>query len=538
MLKNFLNQQSKSITGAAILIASAALISRIIGLLRDRIFAHYFGAGPVMDAYYAAFKIPDLIYNLLIVGALSAGFIPIFTKLLTSKNKNAAWRLTNNVLNIIALALIILVALGIIYMPHLMPYLAPGFNDSTMQLAINFARITFISTFLLSLSMVMGTILQSLRSFLLFSIAPIFYNVGIIFGVIVLVPIFGTIGLAWGVVLGAAIHFFIQTYGAYKQGYRWKWYFNLADKETKLVGKLMIPRTLGLAINQINVVVITILASLLPIGSVAVYNYAHNLQGVSLGIIGIPFALAVFPVLSSAAAKNNMDKFVKHLSATIRQIIFLIVPISIIILLLRAQIVRVVLGSGAFGWAATINTADALALFSLSLFAQSLIPLLARAFYALENTKTPFIICLISELVAIIAALILMKPLGVAGLALATSVGAILNFVLLAISIRYTTKHLEEEKILSSFYRISIAGIAMAITVQLFKYPLAKIFNQEYLIGILMHGLLAGLFGLAVYGFICYLLKLPEFLQFWGSFKRRWLRLKGITIEEGIELKN
>lgn len=538
MLSRFLNGQSKSVTGAAILISSATLLSRLVGLGRERIFAHYYGASQVMDAYYAAFKLPDLVYNLLIVGAISAGFIPAFTKLLNNTNKQAAWRLANNILNILGLAVLILTILGIIFMPSLIPYLAPGFNQTTQQLAINFGRIMFISMFILSLSMVMGTILQSLRTFFIFSIAPIFYNLGIIFGVIVLVPYLGVNGLAWGVVLGAMIHFGLQTYGAYAHGYRWQWIFDWRDKETWLVAKLMVPRTMGLAINQINVVIITILASLLPVGSVAVYNYANNLQGVPTGIIGLPFALAVFPVLAAAVAKNDLTEFITNLAATIRQILFLIIPVSLIFLLLRAQIVRVVLGSGAFDWAATINTADALALFSLSLFAQALIPLLGRAFYALANTKTPFVIGLISELIAIIAALIFMKKLGVAGLALACSIGAIINLILLTIYLRNLTKSLEGEKIFASAWRISLAAMAMALIIQLAKYPLAQLFNQDYFFGILMQGLIAGLLGLAVYGVICYTLKLPEFMQFKNSFARRWLRLRGIKVEESIELKN
>ncbi len=532
MINKFLNGQSKSITGAAILISGAALISRIVGLLRERIFAHYYGTTAIMDAYYAAFKMPDLVYNLLIVGAISAGFIPAFTKLM--QHRKAAWRMANNIVNILGISVIIFTILGIIFMPSIMPYLAPGFNADTQAMAISFGRIMFISMFILSISMIMGTILQSLRSFLLFALAPIFYNLGIIAGVIGLVPYLGINGIAWGVVLGALMHFAVQTYGAYNHGYRWRWIFDIHDPETRLIGKLMIPRTLGLAINQINLVVVTILASLLPVGSVAVYNYANNLQGVPMGIIGIPFALAVFPVLSRAAADKNMDDFINHLSRTIRQILFLIIPVSVIFLLLRAQIVRIVLGSGAFGWIATVNTTNTLAFFSLGLFAQSLIPLLGRAFFALENTKTPFVIGVISELVAIIAALIFMQKIGVAGLALAFSIGAILNVILLAINLRSITKTLHEGLIFASFWRICIASLAMAVVIQLMKYPIAKIFDQQYFLGIFMQGTIAALTGLAVYAGICYFLKLPEFLQFYGSFKRRWLRWRGLELKEGI----
>lgn len=535
MLKIF-NGQSKSITGAAIIISGATLVSRLMGLARDRIFTHYFGAGPVMDAYYAAFKIPDLIYNLLIIGALSAGFIPTFTKLFNQgEDKTPAWKLANNILNITALSLLLVSFFGIVFAPTLAPLIAPGFSDSSKELVTTLTRIMFGSTILLGLSMVIGGILQSLRTFFLYSLAPIFYNLGIIIGATVLVPMIGISGLAWGVVLGAFMHLSLQTYSAYTNGYRWHWYFNLKDSNAKLVGKLMIPRTLGLAISQLNLVIITVLASLLPVGSVAIFNYANNLQAVPIGIIGIPFALAVFPVLATAASKNDMNEFVKNLSSTIRQVLFLIIPCALIILLLRAQTVRVVYGTGKFSWTDTINTADTLAFFALSLFAQALIPLLARAFYALSNTKTPFVIGIISELTSIIAALLLMKPLGVAGLALAFSIGSITNLTILMFYLKKTIQIIDGEKILSSLYRILIAAIPMALTIQYAKKPLAAIFNQDYFVGILGQGLTASLAGIAIYLIICYLLKVPELLQIKNTLSTRFFRPKQIKMEESIE---
>lgn len=488
-----------------------------------------------MDAYYAAFKIPDLIYNLLIVGALSAGFIPAFTKLFgANPDKSSAWKLANNVFNIMAVALLALSGLGMIFASVLAPLIAPGFDTDSRQLVINFSRTMFGSTILLGLSMVIGGVLQSLRAFFMYSLAPIFYNIGIIIGAVLLTPVLGITGLAWGVVLGALMHLGLQAYSAYANGYRWQWRFNLKDNETRTIGKLTIPRALGLAISQLNLIIITVLASWLPAGSVAVFNFASNLQAVPIGIIGIPFALAVFPVLSVAASQNNSEEFIKNLSATIRQILFLIIPLSIIFMLLRAQIVRVVLGTGKFDWADTINTADTLALFSLSLFAQALIPVIARAFYALANTKTPFVAGVISELFGIIAALILMKPLGVAGLALAFSIGAILNFLILTIALRSRLARIDGEKILSTLFRVILAAIPMALVVQFAKYPLAKIFDQTKFFGILGQGAIAGLAGMAIYLAICYLLKTPELTQLKNSLTRRWLQTKNLPATESI----
>ncbi len=529
MLQKVFHSTSQSIAGAAIIISVAGLLSRAVGIARDHIFAHYYSTGPVIDAYFAAFKIPDLIYNLLVVGALTAGFIPGFTKLWEKNaDKRSAWKLANNIINLLALAMLVLAGLGILFAPTAASIIAPGFSGERQELVISFTRIIFVSPILLSISMVMGGILQSLRRFVLYSLAPIFYNLGIIVGAIVLVPLFGINGLAYGVVLGAFLHCSLQIYGAYQAGYRWAPLANWRDPDARRVGALMIPRTIGLAIGQLNIVAITMLASFLPLGSVAVFNYANNLQSVPLGLIGIPFALAVFPILSSAVAQKDLALFRVRLMETLRQILFLIIPFTLIMLLLRAQIVRVILGSGQFDWTATIATADTLAFFALSLFAQALIPLLARGFYAFADTVTPLIIAIISELSTIIAALLLIKPLGVAGLALACSIGAFLNLVGLYLCLRQKIKPLPEVALLQMIFRLSAAGLAMALTVQFIKYPLATVLNLDYFWGILLQGLISGSLGILVYLSICWLLKIEEMMALGAALKTRWLKIHNL----------
>lgn len=534
MLRRLLSSESKSVTGAAILIGISTLVSRLIGIVRDRTFAHLFGAGQVMDAYYAAFRIPDLIYNLLIAGALTAGFIPIFTKLFhESDDKSKAWRLASNVISIVGVALAGLASLGILGAPYLMRVIAPGFSGDQLLLVTKFTRIMMLSPLILGVSMVLGGILQSLRQFLLYSIAPIFYNLGIIFGALVLRRWIGLSGLAWGVVLGALLHLLIQSIGACHNNFRWRWYFDLKDPDTRLIGILMLPRTFGLAVSQFNTVIVTLLASFLPVGSITIFNYANNLQDVPNGIIGISFAIAVFPLLSQFSARHEKENFGATVSSTMRQILFLIIPISVCFLLLRAQIVRVVLGTGAFDWDATIRTADTLAFFSMGLFAQSLIPLFARAFYALSNTKTPFVVGVISELLSIIGSLVLMRPLGVAGLALADVAAATFNLIVLVILLRKEVTSIIDDKLLPMLFKIVTAAVIMGTLIQILKYPLAKIFDQRYFYGILGQGVLAGLIGLLTYGIICRLLNVEEMIHFQASFKRRWLKFWNIS--EGID---
>jgi putative peptidoglycan lipid II flippase len=534
MFRRFINVETRSITGAAILLASTTLLSRFMGIVRDRTFAHLFGAGPIMDSYYAAFRIPDLVYNLLIVGALTAGFIPTFTRLFyQGENKTAAWKLADNIVSIVAISLIALASIGIIGTPVLVKIIAPGFVGEQLKLVTDFSRVMLISPLLLGISMVLGGILQSLRQFFLYSVAPIFYNLGIIIGATVLVNFLGPIGLAWGVVLGALLHLGIQIIGVIHNGYRWRWSWNLKDSNTRLIGRLMVPRTLGLAVNQVNTVIVTALASLLPLGSVAIFNYANNLQDVPAGIIGIPFAIAVFPVLSQLAAENDPKKFGQQIASSSRQILFLILPLAICFLILRAQIVRVVLGTGEFDWTATISTANALAFFSLGILARALIPLYARAFYALNNTKTPFFISIFSEIFCIALSILLMRPLGVSGLALANALAAIVNILLLITFLHRRNTAIIDQSFITLLIKISGAGLIMALIMQLAKYPLANLFDQHYFIGILSQGLIAGILGFLVYGLICWVFKVEEMANLQSSLHRRWLKLRNIG--EGID---
>lgn len=539
MIKKFLNYSSNSTTGAAIIIAAASLINKFVGLARDRMIAHNFGIGQVTDAYYAAFKIPDFVYNLLVVGALTAGFIPIFTRLYEKDStKKEAWLMANNILNILGIALLVLSALGMFFSDTAAKIVGPGLNLDSHILTAQFIRIIFLSPLILGISMVFGGILQSLRHFVAYALAPIFYNLGIIFGIVFLVPLVGVIGLPIGVVIGASFHCLLQILAAKNAGWKWQAFLNLKEKNTLQVGKLMIPRTLGLAVSNLNTIANTMLASLLPTGAIAAYSYADNLQWVPIGIIGIPFALAVFPVLAKCAAANDNQGFVNNLSTTARQILFLIVPLSVLLIILRAQIVRVVLGTGAFDWNATINTANALAFFSLGLFAQALNPLLVRAFYALENTKTPFVIGTIAAVINIIFSYLLMKPLGVAGLALGTSLGVVVNLILLSLALRKITKNLNEIELLTTTWKIALGALLMGLVVQGLKYSLAHWFGLQYFWGVLAQGFIAGMTGLIVYTLVCYRLKLPELMIVKESLTRRWLKIKNLPPETETELRN
>jgi len=523
VIKKIISSQSKSITGAAIVLAAASFISRLIGVLRDRIFAHTFGASDTLDIYYAAFRIPDFVYNLIIVGALSAGFIPVFMSLYV-KSKKKAWVLTNNILNILGLSLTLLCVLLFFATPYLMHYIVPGFSAEKLEKTIMLTRVMFLSPILLGISGIFSGVLQSLKSFFIYALTPIVYNLGIIIGVIFFVPYFGLPGLAWGVILGAFFHLLIQIPTLFHHGFSYKWSLNFSNTHVKKMGALMIPRTLTIGTTQLNFLVITIIASTLSRGSVTVFNFANNLQYFPIGLIGISFSLAAFPTLSKLYAEKKETEFIEHLVNVVKQILFFIIPLTLIFLLLRAQIVRVVLGSGAFDWNATIATANTLGFFALSLFAQCLIPLLMRAFYAMHNTWTPLSIAFIGSLVNIIASLLLKNEYGIAGLALAFSIAMIVQFILLWFSLRYKLKTLLEEEIIHGFYKISVAAIAMGITIQATKQTLSTLVDMNRFWGVLTQAGIATLLGVLVYGFICSLLRLREMRLFTASFQKRFLK--------------
>ncbi len=530
MIKKIFSGQINNITTAALLVALSSLISRFLGIFRDRILAGQFGAGDTLDIYYAAFRIPDLIFNLIVLGALSAGFIPIFTGLINDplekikgifageKNKEA-WRLANNILNIMMIGLAVLSLLGIIFAEPFIKLLTPGFIGEKRDLTVALTRIMFLSPIFLGISGVIGGALQSFKRFFTYSLAPIFYNVGIIIGALYFVPLWGVYGLAWGVVLGAGLHFLIQLPTAWHLGFKYKAIIDFKDKNARRIWRMMVPRTLALAISQINFVVITIIASTLAGGSLAIFNFANNLQSFPIGIFGISFATAVFPALSAFAF--NEKKLVENFSSALRQIFFFIIPSTVLLLTLRAQIIRVVLGSGQFDWEDTVLTIHTLGFFSLSLFAQASIPLLVRVFYARHNSKTPFYIGLAAAALNIILSLKLSQKMGVDGLALAFSIASVVNFIMLWIILRREIGDLDEVKILFSVVKFTIAALVSGIAIQGAKLVVWPFIDMTKTIGVFAQGAFAGLVGLAVYILIIRLFKSEELFAFWNGIKRR-----------------
>ena len=325
----------------------------MVGLVRDRVLTHLFGAGHTLDVYYAAFRIPDFIYNLLIVGALAAGFIPVFTALY-EKDKERAWEVTRSIITILGLSILGICGILWFLAPFIMPYLVPGFSLEKMNQTTILTRVLLLSPIILGLSGIAGSVLQSVKAFFFYSLSPILYNIGIILGAIFFVPMLGIAGLAWGVILGASLHLLIQLPLLFQLGFRYRPRLKLNDRPVRQILLAMIPRTLGLATTQINLVVVTILASTLPIGSITVFNLANNLQSFPIGLVGISFAIAAFPTLSSLAANKKPDELIETIGRTTPD--FSLSPRLWLFFSSYGRKLRSLFGSGEFDWTATITT--------------------------------------------------------------------------------------------------------------------------------------------------------------------------------------
>ena len=526
----FFQNPSRTITSAAVVIGATTTVSRILGLLRDRVLAGEFGASDTLDTYYAAFRLPDLIFNLIVVGALSAGFIPVFSAAYQgdrSVDRQHAWRLVNGTVNTLIVGIGLLAVVLLANAEPLTRMVTPGFSPAQIQQAASLTRIMLLSPLLLGVSAVLGGVLQSLKLFFAFSLAPIFYNVGIICGALFLVPWLGVAGLAWGVVLGALLHLVIQLPAVLAAGYRYRPQFGLRDPELREIFRLMGPRTLNLAVNQLNLLAITMVATLLPSGSLAVFTFANNLQSFPLGIFGISFAIAAFPALTELI--NRPKEFAMTLGVTARQILFLVLPAAVLLLLLRAQLVRVLLGSGRFDWEDTIATMDTLAVFTLSLFAQALLPLLIRAFYAHRDSLTPFLVSAGGAALNLALAIVLPRlwlpwstaPLGVVGLALAFTIATVVQFSFLWLLLRWRYGPLDEAVTGRTVLKIAAGMLAMAGVVQAFKQFAAPAFGTATFLGVAIQGAVAAVLGVSAYLAVCLRLKAPEAQALLAAVRRR-----------------
>ncbi len=531
-IRGILNAKTKSISFASIILMASYFASAILGLLRDRLLAGRFGTG-TLDSYYAAFTIPDFIALILIFGAISAAVIPIFSSYQV-KSRKEALEYVSVILNIFLVFLIVVSFVLIIFAPFLVSLITPGFSESKKELTVLLMRIMFLSPIILGVSNMISSILQVFHKFLITALAPIMYNAGIILGILFLVPWFGLIGLAFGVVLGGVLHLLVQIPSFVHSGFKYQPIFDLKHKGVLKTIKLMLPRSLGLGAAQFNAMVITAIGSTLASGSIAVFNFANNMSTMLTNAIAVSLSTAVFPAMSLAYSKEDKKEFERKFSGAFKQIIFLLIPASVLIFLLRAQIVRVVLGTGRFGWVDTRLTAACLGLFSIGLFAQGLIFVLSKTFYASHNTKIPAAISVVVVVFNILLSLFFVwlfsfsglfldfmqnilklhdvEDIRVVALPLAFSITVILQACLLLFFLYRKLKTFRVEDISKSLSKILIASFIMAVVVFLTRQGLVvlRIVELQTFLGVFLQLVLSGIAGVVFYIFVSYVLRSKE----------------------------
>lgn len=534
MVKKTLSLFHKEIRGishAAYFLAGFSLLSQILALLRDRLFASMFGADRALDVYYAAFRIPDFIFVIVSTLVSVSVLIPLIHEA-ELKGKEEVKKILSTVFTALFVCLTIVAGIAYLLAPIVIPRIFPQYNTDHATL-ITLTRLLLVSPLLLGFSNLCASVTQARRRFLLYGLSPVLYNVGIILGALILYPVYGMKGLGIGVILGAALHGAVQVPYLVREGLMPTF---IRIRESTLLTKVVItslPRTLSLSISEIVEFILVIIAGTLPFGSISVFTLSWNLQSVPLAMIGVSYAIALFPVLSKLSVEKDMVLFVEKLSHTLRQIVFLGALVMAVFIIVRAHMVRTVFGAGLFSWEDTRLTAAALAFFIVSFIPQCFILILTRAFNAIHDTRTPFLTNIISGLVTILGAGILLWGAGtdrgiwllsvlvrngvtnhalVLVLPLAFSVGAWINAWLLLVLFEKRVPG-----ILGPVRHSLVVHVGTLIVASVVAYGVLRgavsIFNTTQLLGIFGQGLVAGLVAIVVACGVLYVLKNREILE-------------------------
>jgi putative peptidoglycan lipid II flippase len=539
-LLSVVGRETRGMHRAAYILAGFAFGSQLLALVRDRLLAGAFGASSTLDVYYAAFRVPDLLF------ATIASLLSLYALLpVISRFKDAEEGYMVSFMRQTLLAFFVAMAgiAGVLYflVPYLLPLIAPGIERGYQEELAALTRILLLQPILLGASNILAVLTQLRHRFLLYSISPLLYNVGIIVGILVFYPKWGIEGLGWGVVLGALLHVLVQApffalerSKSFSWGKFWQPFFEVL--------RLSVPRTLALAAGQISLLALVALASLFAEGSIAVFMFAWNLQAVPLTIIGVSYSVAAFPTLARLHATGEKKEFISHIESALRHILFWSLPALVLIVVLRAQIVRVVLGAGAFDWDATRLTAAALALFILSLSAQGMTLLIARAYYAAGKTAIPLVLGIFSVVITLFSAWFLVylfnaSPLWRALLEGLFRVSNIGDTTVLMLALSYTVGALLQCGLGLYFFsrdfdvayrglsRLFFESMSAAVIGGAVAYGMlvlvGEIVDIDTFVGIFAQGVAGGVVGVGTVACTLLLLRNQEFLETYASFTRR-----------------
>ena len=431
-IRDFIFSRQADILSAAVVLSASILASRFLGLVRDRVLAHYFGSNEIA-IYFAAFRLPDTLFEILIMGALSSAFIPTFVSYIAKKKEAEGWRVAGVMINLSFLIFLVLAALVFLFAAPLSGFLAPGFSAGEVSLMASMTKILLAAQGFFVLSFFLTGVLKSHQRFLIPALAPIFYNLAIIGGIVFLTPVLGIYAPVWGAVLGAALHFAVQIPLSLSLGFRPVLSLDWRQPGVRKIFRLAAPRALELVFLQVAKASDLFFSSLITTASYGYLTFATHLELIPVSIFGFALADASLPTLSYQADK--VQEFQKTFFATFRQIIFLVLPVAVAFAILRIPLVRLAFGAARFDWNATVLTGYTLSIFALGILGQALVVYFVRAFYALSDTLTPMVVGIGNVLlnIALSAYLVLYLKLPVWGLALSFAASVLLQAAALGI---------------------------------------------------------------------------------------------------------
>ncbi|MEK7555671.1 MAG: murein biosynthesis integral membrane protein MurJ [Patescibacteria group bacterium] len=559
MVQRILNIFNKEFTGlhqAAYLLGAFALLSQVLALFRDRLLAHVFGASTTLDVYYAAFRIPDFIYISIASFVSITVLIPFLVEKIDQNSEYGGERaraFLSDVFSFFFLTILFVSGVAFFMAPFLAGFIVPGFSLEEKKIFVDLTRILLVSPVLLGISSLLGSVTQTYRKFFVYAGAPVLYNLGIITGIIFFFPLFGVVGMVMGVIFGALLHLLVQFPVVMKHGLvpRFKWHMNFSD--IKRVVVLSLPRTIALSSNHISLIALIALASYMVEGSIAVFNFSFNLQSVPLSIIGVSYSVAAFPTLTRLFSNGERMKFAEHIVAATRHIVFWTTPAIILFIVLRAQIVRTILGSGEFDWSDTRLTAAALAVFSVSILAQALVLLFVRGYYAAGRTKIPLVMNTFSSALIIIFGFVFMKMFqtnemfryfmesllriddipgsAIVMLPLAYSMGMIINATLLGLFFSRDFKEFSLS-LKRVFAHIFAASVIMGFVAYRFLSVFGNMFDINTFWGIFLQGLFAGGLGVVACIVVLKMLGNRELEEVSANLKRRLFKVRVIAPDQ------
>lgn len=549
------NREISGLHQAAYLLGFFAVLSQVLALFRDRMLASIFGAGMSLDIYYAAFRIPDIVFAT-VASLVSVSVIIPFLVERIDRDKAEAQHFLNSIFTFYMLIMVVVSFVLYIVTPGLLKVLFPVISKGEFYSElVSMTRILLLSPFLLGLSNLFASVTQVYRRFFVYAIAPVLYNAGIMFGIVVLYPLYGLVGLVCGVVCGAGLHLLIQIPSAIASGLVPRFRIPIDLHAIKRVVFISLPRTITVSSNELTELFLISFASFLIPGSISVFNFSFNLQSVPFSIIGVSYSLAAFPTLTRLFSKGDKEQFLEQMITSSRHIIFWSIPLSVLFVVLRAQIVRTVLGVGRFNWDDTRLTAAALALFTVSLVAQNLTTLFVRSYYARGKTKPPLFmnmfsagcIVVISYVCVVLfkdsslfrdfmevvlkvenipGTIVLMLPLGY-------SIGTLINMCLhwYAFESEYTSY---SRLVLRTLFQTVGASVIMGYVSYRMLGVFSSVFDLDTLFGIFMQGFVSGSIGLCVWIGVLWLLKSTELEDVWKTLHKKIWKAKVVAPDATI----